>query len=593
MPIEDLENPSNNVGNPDIDSNVAQVLDGTVGNANVLAWQKGLAVAINDTFSFARNNTFYALLPAYYRDYAWRYIKPACEWLDGFVWSLHNSGISGIISTRIGSKLISGLTKQIVGEKVIFKVNDRDKSDDHATLHFVSKWASENNLMKAIHSSIGFALGIGTSVIKINKSSVGELWWEAVRLDNCWLLSDFKNEIRDATFVIRNYTDTRAEKNNDQFYLLEHRYYKIYEKPDLFKKLDGTIEVIHKKGDRVPMVEYQVRRVQGTAMNNMMPTTDDSRKINWEEIPKDIRRMIKENYGVIKINDPQELGLIDLGVQTLLNGQIDLAVPTNANFGESMLVPIQDDMITYELASSYLIRDMYLGKGTVYIPKSLSLGDYAMPDFRASGGVLSDVGNDKIELLKGVSPEEQKIIVEQFQLRQAEWQSIKENCLKNIAVKWGMSPKILANFLTNGQAQMTATQIDSEDDSCIAFIYHTRSYFKSALNKLLKTTLVFYGYQDNVTLDFASPSLLNKDRLLDRVIKELDAGLTDIDDAIRTLNPDLDEEALQNKIDTAKANREAMLMSGFNEMNPDGTFGNNNVDDLGGANLNGSTLPIQ
>ena len=102
MPIENIPS-AEPVENPTVD-------------ANLIGFQKGIAQAINDTFSYADNSLFYAMMPVYYQAYAWRYIRPACQWLDGYVPNLHQGGLSGIVSTRIASSLITGLTKQIVGE---------------------------------------------------------------------------------------------------------------------------------------------------------------------------------------------------------------------------------------------------------------------------------------------------------------------------------------------------------------------------------------------------------------------------------------------------------------------------------------------
>lgn len=549
---------------------IDSLIERNVGDIGINEWQRGLANAINDTFSYKNNSTFFACMPAYYKDYAWKYIRVACQWLDGYVWSLH-SGTSGIISTRIATKLITGLTKQIVGEKLVFKLASKKTNEAMDTLKFVSEWAKRTNLIKAVYAGIGFSLGVGTSLLKMNIKNMQEIWWEAVRLDNCFYLSSFSNEIEDATFLIRGYTDTRQGKNNQQFFLVEHRYYETYD-GSIKQNPDGSYSKVHKKGDRVAMVEYKVLRVNGTINNNTMAQSANSPSVNWEEIPTDIRRMIKRDFSAYRIGEPMELGLTDLGVVALLNGEIDLAVPTATNFGESMLIGVQDDLITYEVAASYLIRDMYLGKGTVYVPKSLSLSDYqngVMP----TDNILGGIGEGKYETIKGVSPEEQSIVVQQFNLRAQEWQLIKDNAVRGVAVKWGMSPKILSSYLAQGTAQMTATQVDSEDDLSIAFIYHTRSYFKNDLNKLLEATLNFYGKPANVELDFASPSLVNKDRLLNRVTGQLEAGLIDIEEAIRTTNPDLDEEALQDKIDRANQRQQEMMMSQLNEMNSMGGFG--------------------
>ena len=567
-----------------------------VENIGVSTFQTGLATAVNNTYSYKNNSLFFSVIPAFYRDYGVRYIKPACEWLDGYVPSLHREGISGIISTRIGTKLITGLTKQIVGEKLVFKLASKKDKDAMQNLKKVSTWANEQNITKAVYAAVGFALGIGTSLIKINKTMDQKYWWEGVRFDQCFYLSSFKNEIKDATFLIRGYTDTREGKNNQQFFLVEHRFYKEYPKGLIIDNKDGTFTTKYYKGQKVAMVEYKVLTVQGTMNNNLMPAGIGHTSRKWDELPTDIRKMIKNDFAAIRLDEPQELGLTDLGVQALLNGEIDLSVPTGTNFGESMLVGIQDDLITYELASSYLIRDMYLGKGTIYLPKSLSMGDVGILNGGATlplmASPLDAMPDGPVEMLKGVDPSQQQAISQQFALRAAEWQLVKENSLKNIAVKWGMSPKILSSFLATGAVQMTATQIDSEDDMSIAFIYHTRAYFKDALNKLLETTLNAMGLETNLELDFASPSLINKDRLLDRTMKQLEAGFIDIDEAIRTINPDLDEEALQDKIDRAKERQQQNLMDQLTEMNQMGDFGNN-YEDMGGENLKGSTMPEQ
>ena len=353
--------------------------------------------------------------------------------------------------------------------------------------------------------------------------------------------------------------------------------------------------------------------------------------VGWSEIPSEIRNLIKEDYGVIRINEPKPLGFANLGVEALLNDNGDISIPTGSNFGRGLIIPAQDDFIMYEVAESYAIRDMYLGKGTVYVPKNLSLGGLGagaainlntsvppesqiQPTPAAPGETKFDGGNvggnknpqafiptfdnplqgvnNKYETIPGVDPAEQQVVVNQFNLRAQEWQMIQENCLKRIAVKWGMSPKILSSFLAQGTVQMTATQIDSEDDISIAFINQTRSNFKAAINRLLETTLNYYGRPHDVDIVFASPSIVNKDRILDRVLKKLDAGLVDIEDAIREINPDEDEETIQAKVEKAKEQQALAALAAQQEMDEFGGFGNN-YDDNGGANLKGSTSPIQ
>lgn len=601
-----------------------------IGNIGVADWQVGLAAAVNDTYNFSNNTLFCAEIAGYYRDYAYRYVRVACQWLDSYVPALHLAGNTGIISTHIASQLINGLTTQTVGEKLVLRLESKLDAETKEDLKFASDWIKKNKIHKAVRNAIGFAYGVGTSLLKMNRRANATIWWEAVRFDNCFYLADFTGEVQDAKFMVRNYTDTRDGKNI-QYYLVEHRYWKEY-KPEIksVSQPDGNtkFQVVHKKGERVPVVEYQVHRAQTQSLKNQMSPKDRS-SIKWDEIPSEIRKMIKNDYGAIRIDEPQLLGFLDLGVVALLCDEGDISIPTGTNFGKSMIVGIQDDLITYEVASSYLLRDMYNGKGTVYIPKSLSMGEIATsmggaypvdaivkgngdgaeekvlnpaihspvggsPFAPAGMGTNPFAGMDasKFERMPGVNPEDQSAIVQQFEIRAQEWQLVKENALKNIAVKWGVSPKILSSFLAQGTAQMTATQIDSEDDITIAFINAHRSDFKEPLNRLMETTMNYYGKKANISIDFASPSLINKDRLLDRVTKELEAGLIDMDEAIRIMNPDLDEEKLQEKVEKAKAYQQQLMMNQMMEMNSQGGFGND-YDDLGGANLNGTTIPVQ
>lgn len=599
------------------------IVDSTVLPSNVSAWQNSLAQAINETYSYTNSSLFCAVVAGYYKDYAYRYIRVACQWLDGYVPSLHR-GNTGIISTRIAGSLINGLARTITGEKLIYKIRGKKDGEAMTTLNFVSEWGEKNNIKKAVKNSIAFSLALGTSLIKINRRLTTDekkkLWWEAVRFDNCFYLADASNEVQDAEFLLRSYVDTRDEATNTQYYLSEHRFYETY-KGSIAKNPDGTYSVAHKKGEKVAMVEYRVHRAKGQSLNNTMASGSKRSSIGWSEIPEEIRKFIKRDYAVLRINEPQQLGFENLGVEVLINDDGDISIPTGTNFGRGLIVPAIDDFVIYEVAESYAIRDMYLGKGTVYVPKSLNIGDLSIPTdikfskepapnddaikFDGSNLVNKAPGvpivpfqsplegmSDKYETIPGTNPEDQSVTVAQFELRPDQWELIQENCLKRIAVKWGMSPKILSSFLAQGAVQMTATQIDSEDDISIAFINQERATFKPVFNRLLETTLNFYGKPHNVDIEFASPSLINKDRILDRTLKKLEAGLIDIEEAIREINPDLDEETLQARIESAQAQQQMMMLQQMNEMNQMGEF-ENNEGDLGGSNLKGSTEPAQ
>lgn len=607
------------------DNNSNPNVEKTVESIGVAPWQTGLSAVVNDTYSYANSSYFCAVIAGYYRDYAFRYIRPSVQWLDGYVPAIHWGG-SGIMSTRIASSLINGITKTLVGEKLIFKALGKKDSDALDVLDFVSNWATKVNIKKAVRNAIGYTLAVGTGFLKANKRADGTVWWEGIRFDNGFYLANASNEVQDASFLLRSYTDTRKDGSSRQFYLVEHRFYQ--KRKPLIKKVEDPVtgkisyQTIKDNGYDA-MVEYRVHFASSQSLNNMMSTYEgDKSTVGWSEIPKEIRRAIKNDYALIRIDEPTLLGFPNLGVEVLLNDEGDISLPTGSNFGRGLIVPVIDDFIIYEIAEAYMLRDMYNGKGTVYVPKALNLGSLGagMPDIQlkatpaADGQIRSDGAtimknpnptayqptgmsplegmSDKYEVIPGSNPDEQAVVVNQFDLRADQWQTIQENTLRRIAIKWGMSPKVLASFLAQGTVQMTATQIDSEDDISIAFINDKRANFIGAINRLLETTLNYYGKPTNVEVQFASPSLVNKDRILDRVIKKLQAGLCTLDDAIREINPDLDEKTLQAKVDELKAEQLKQQLAALTEMNQEGGFGNN-YDDLGGANLGGSTSPVQ
>lgn len=556
-------------GQENIQSNEPSIKEVCIDNIGVPLWLQSLANAVNDTYYYTNNQLFTGVVPSFMRPYLYRYVRPCLNWLDGYVPTLHN-GVSGIVSTKIGKSLITGLTKTVIGEKLVLKMNEECPADiDKKNFKKASKWVQKIKLIKPIFSGVGWSLASGTSFIKANLTIDNRVWWESVRFDHCAVTMNSLGEVQDATFLIRNYTET-GNTNEPQFFLCEHRYYKEVTKAQI---KEGTYEVLAKKGDKVPMVEYVVQRVQGTITSNgNVPVIKSCHKCNWDELPSEVRKMIKQDYGCIRIGEPQKLGFTNIAVSPLVNGLQDLGVPNAANLGQGLLFEIQDDMIKYEVACSYSLRDMNNGKGTVYMPKSISMGDIANQVMGIPQDAMGGVPNT-VEMMKGVDPESQKAIVSQFEIREDEWQKAKDDAIRCIATKWHMSPKIISSYLANGVSQMTATQVDSEDDISIAFINLTRSYFIESINDLLETSLNAMGIPTNITVGFASPSVVNKDRVIKRQIDLLEAGLTSVEDAIREIYPDLEEEQIQKKLKEALAAREEIKQKQQDEMNFDGTFG--------------------
>lgn len=582
----------------------------------LIAFTSAVQAAVNKTYTYNNQaSLFCALAPTYLKPYADKYVRPCCEWVDGYVPEIHYDG-SGIVSTRIATALVQGMAKQVVGEKPIFKnASSRDCPAGDNIVSHCYEIAKNGNFRQAMFAAVAFAMTTGTSLLKLNATAYHEPWWEAVRLDNCYFLSDFRGNVQDAYFYVRSYADTRPNKENEGFYLVEHRYWLKWEYAKIAMGIDGggtKYSVLRKKGELVPMVSYEVYRMKGTLLNKVDSPSQAGHGVPWQELPAFMRKALRDDYGALKVGIPQELPFRDLGVVVCKDGELDISVPTAQCFGKSKIMDVQSDLINYEIGNAYRLRDAYLGKGTLYMPKSLSLSDLNGKGASPYGGnVFSAMPETPIELMKGVDAESQQAIVKQFELRTTEWQKMCDDALKAIATKWGTTPKALSSYLAQGEAQQTATQIDSEDDMSIAFIEQERSYFIEPFNRLLETTLNFCGKEALAEVSFGNPSLVNKDRLLARTEKEYEMGLIDIEQAVRQTNPDLDEKALRMRIDKAM-NRQAEIqaqaqmpidgsdLDGMSEPHNNLTDGadadelfKDNEDDNGGNNLRGSTNPTQ
>ena len=230
---------------------------------------------------------------------------------------------------------------------------------------------------------------------------------------------------------------------------------------------------------------------------------------------------------------------------------------------------------------------MYLGKGTLYVPSGLSLGSIVQ-DVTGNGTLDEQTGDKPVELVPGVDPENQQYIVVQFKLRADEWQQIINDSMRNISGKLGIPPKILnAALATYGGA--TATQIDSEDDAGLAFIYQHRHYFRGAVNRIAKTCFSILGIQSEIDVEFGSPSIVNKDRLINRNIKLYQSGLISAEEAVRNINPDDDETSLLPKIKSAEDREDLALDMGVNPINDKAVSISTNESPLGNDNYKGTT----
>ena len=506
------------------------------------------SISVNNTYSYANNTLFYAFVNPTYFSYYFRLVRRTIEWLDGYVIDFHDSD-NGVFSTRLNACIMSGLAKQIIGKEITFKSSN--KKDDIAVKK-AQEFAKKSRLRDNFVTLATWCLNTGTALLKLNRTRGGEYWVEPIRLDYCVYNTDFRNRVTEATILVKRYQNISNKDNQNNFFLVENRYFKEVE--EKFEKKVGNDIVEYTSVVEKPFVKYQVHRYTGQVLTAELMASDinSEKGIEWENLPDSIKKSIKRDYNTIKVNEEQVLPFNDdLGVYVFLNEGQDITLPS-ALFGNSLCSRILSELMAYDLAFSWYLRDMYNGKGQVVTPKSWNAGNID----EASRSLSGLDQNGTIQAIPGLDPEKDRPFNYQFDIRGVEWQNVQDNLLRKIATKIGISPRVLSSYLDNSANQRTATEINEESDTASEWIETHRADYEDTLNEIINKVLRLQGITDEVSVKFATPSLVNKDRIIQRVIALRDNGFIDDEVALKEIYPDYTDEQITDYLERAKKQRD-------------------------------------
>lgn len=548
-----------------------------------------LAAVPNNTYNYSNSTVFYSLINYSFLQYYQTVVLKSQQWLDGFDPTVHK-GQNGIFSSRIGAKITAGITKQIFGRGLVFvKGKNTLKTDG---LDFIShKWQDKVNLQNVVKQLIGYTTPLGTALLKENvkwewdgekKANTQHIWLQPLRLDYFYYSVDSEMNLTDVTCFIRAFQTTDDQAHS--YCLVEHRYYKeVYEK--FTKEVNSKLLEFDDKTHKVkrPYACYEIFKIETNSANNTL-AANNGRGEDYKTLPTTIKNQLKKEYGALKIGEELPLPFVNLGCYLFFNEGGDFTHPSMP-FGRPIMFDCLTDFIEYDLERSYAIRDLYNSKGIVGIPKALNQSSLApVPgtgnNLYQNDNPLGKLNISSYEQVEGLDPEKQAPIITQFEIRAAEHETKQNAILKSIATTIGMSPRVIASYLVQGN-EKTAEQTHSEDDTITEWIKSHRQDYINGLNKIIEDVLTFYGFVDNVEVRFASDGLVSNERQLEIIGKKLELGLIDLEDAVREIYPDLDEVQLTEKIAKAKqqkAENEQAQQQQFDEMYGDGLDEGNQFD---------------
>lgn len=545
------------------------------------------ALIPNQTYSYSNSSVFYSLINYSFLNYYQTVVRKSQQWLDGYDPSFHKAD-KGIFSTRIGAKITSGITKQIFGRGLIFVKGNN--TVEEKGLDFIShKWQDKINLQNVVKQLIGYTTPLGTALLKENikwewngekKVKEQQIWLQPLRLDYFYYTVDSENNLIDVTCFIRAIQTT--ENQSESYCLVERRYFKE-ENEKVVEQINGKPYEFSDKTHTVkkPYACYKVFKINSTSNNNTLAANTGS-GIDYKSLPAEVKKVLKDEYGALMLDKEILLPFKNsLGCHLFFNEGGDFTHPSMP-FGRPLMFDCLTDFMEYDLERSFAIRDLYNSKGIVGVPKALNQTtlDVSAGYAEGTGGNLTNAGGNPFnqlniegyELVDGLNPDTQKPIITQFEIRAQEHEIKQNNILKSIATTIGMSPRVIASYLVQGN-EKTAEQTHSEDDTITEWIKNHRQDYIYGLNKVIEEVLSFYGIVDNVEVRFASDGLVSNERQLEIISKKLEIGIIDLEDAVREIYPDLDEKQLQEKIARAKqqkAENEQAQQQQFDEMYGDG-----------------------
>lgn len=505
--------------------------------------------AINQTFTYANNSLFYAMISPNYQDYYSRVVKLNFEWYDGYVQGLHSSS-NGISSTKIATAVVNGIISNIFSNKIVYEKGKDVK--DYKTIDFFSEWSKKNHFIEDIKTLAKYSGASGTSILKLNavvgKDKHRELWIQTLRQDQFVYETDCQGNITSITMFMKPYDKIGTDGLNN-YYVVEKRYFSNnFERPTEVITLEKTKKIYYKKVDKpTPIVEYKVLYYHGNVFNNEMASGYNTQSLNWYDIPQGVKEKIKKDFGDLYFDIPYELPFDDsLGCFMLQIDGKDTTI-TAGNFGHSFLTDIRASLVKYELINAYSGRDRYNAQGQVGVPKALTKADFDGSAFSADKSNYETFPGD---------PEKQKPIITQFELRAQEWEIDRENCLREMATILGMSPKVLASYLDVNGGNKTATEVVDDKNNSDVFIKDKCDNLITFLNPVIGYVCRFYGYHEPISARFLDTNLNPSSQQQKDIMAKYEAGFVSLRRALRELYPTVSEQELDVLESEAKARKE-------------------------------------
>lgn len=414
---------------------------------------------LGDYYDFYVNNTFYLLAPDYYKTFYSVYLKQCLARYDGWIGNYHNKK-AGLIPQRMLQSVANGLNNMLFAHGIDFIGDDVD-------YYFAVKWAKKTKLYKALKKGHKFAIAGGTSLLKINRSNQ-ELFVTAHRIDTFFADIDANGNITSVKVFFDVIHNTNSSTKTETHYgICEERYFNEEGKP--------CVKCAVYRASANLQTETQSRPMQ-------MPTES----VNWESLPREIKRQIKLYYPSILIGKEEYLPFANNLGCFLMRFTDDIPQIPNTQFGQPIGDILLNENFQYDQMKWFEKNEVDLARARALVPEPYWNKD----DPAADGRALDERFYQKVS---SNGTDEDKITPLQFLLRGNDMRTAMEMIYKDISFKIGVSASSIASFLNEGAGARTATEIVSERTKSDTWIKGQINLNAPEINEMLAVIMRYYG----------------------------------------------------------------------------------------------------
>lgn len=425
-----------------------------------------------NSFMLLQNEETYKLAGSRYESFYRDYILPRIKMYRGWLAGYHDTE-SNIVPTLLLQKIGKGIVSILFNKPVILNAENEE------TNAVTNKEYKKSKFNQAIKEAYAFAVEGGTALVKWNRDGNNQLKAEALPMDKFFVSVNSYGKIIAVKSFIATYHDTINAQR--EYYLCEERFF-------------ATVTTKTGERKRMPMVHYLFYT---TSTNIASENTIQPRNMVWNEIPKNVQEILKADYGDIFIDTQVSSNLQEYKRCKLLPFADDLGcrllkftrnIPSfpKLPFGQPIADILMNEFFEWEQLKAFARVEVYIARARILLSKL-----YTNPEDPDNKHKVLD--NLVFDFYDSISTESDNNKPEEFQpdLRAEKIREHKQNILNDIALALNLSSTSIASWLSDGQTQKTATEIECEKSKTASFVNDQVDIIQEPLQELID---IFYNY---------------------------------------------------------------------------------------------------